>query len=465
MKRAGRAASWQLSRTPLRLRVMVAFGLVSMLVSGLIAITTWNLSSSYLLDKRQSSAVRQAEVNARLVQASLQRGSDGLPDLLTGLGSEVESAVLLVDRGQWISSGNLVDPKQLPAPLLAMVEHGQAARQRTRLSGIPVLAVGLPLQNASATYVEIFPLRELDRTFRFLSWMLIAGVIASAVVGALLGRWAAGRALYPLRRLTAAAAAAAGGDLAIRLPDTRDPDLAPLAQAFNDTAARLQRRVVRDARFATDVSHELRSPLTTMTNAMAVLQHRRRELSTTAWQALDLLDLDLRRFQQLVEDLLEISRADQGATDLALEQVDLAELVAQTAEYCTRDAAQRLRAETPHPLVIADRRRLERAVANLITNADQHGGGLVRLAVGRHAGNARLEIDDAGPGVPSVDRERIFERFARRSPANRGTDNVGTGLGLALVSQHVHQHGGRTWVEDRPGGGARFVVEIPEAQP
>jgi signal transduction histidine kinase len=450
---------------PLRLRVMIAFGLVSMLVSGLVAITTWNLSSSYLLDNRQGSAVRQAEVNARLVQASLQRGSDGLPDLLTGLGSEVESAVLLVDRGQWISSGNLVDPKQLPAPLLAMVEHGQPARQRTRLDGVPVLAVGLPLPNASATYVEIFPLRELDRTFHFLSWMLIAGVIASGLAGALLGRWAAGRALYPLRRLTTAAAAAAGGDLAVRLPDTRDPDLAPLAQAFNDTAERLQRRVLRDARFATDVSHELRSPLTTMTNAMAVLQHRRGELSSTARQALDLLDLDLHRFQQLVEDLLEISRADQGAADLALEQLDLAELVARTAEHCTRDAAQRLRADTPHPLVLVDRRRLERAVANLITNADQHGGGLVRLGVGRHAGNARLEVDDAGPGVPSVDREHIFERFARRSAADRTPDNAGTGLGLALVSQHVHQHGGRTWVEDRPGGGARFVVEIPEAKP
>lgn len=449
----------------LRYRVMIAFGLVGMLVSGLVAVITWNLSSSYLLDQRQRSAVRQAEVNARLVQAALGHGSDGLPDLLTGLGSEVESAVLLVDRGKWISSSNLVDPKQLPGPLLKLVENGQAARQRTRLDGVPVIAVGLPLPNAAGTYVEIFPLRELDRTFHFLSWMLLAGVLVSGLAAALLGRWAAGRALYPLRRLTAAAATAAGGDLSIRLPDTGDPDLAPLAQAFNATAERLQQRVARDARFAADVSHELRSPLTTMTNAMAVLSRRRPELSDNAQQALDLLELDLHRFQQLVEDLLEISRADQGAAELNLQPTDLAELVALTAKHATHSPGRPVEADQPHPFVMADRRRLERAIANLINNAEQHAGGLTGLRISRRAGRARVEVDDTGPGVPLAEREAVFERFTRGSPADRTPDNAGTGLGLALVAQHVHEHGGDTWVEDRPGGGARFVIELPEVQP
>ncbi|HEY3718259.1 MAG TPA: HAMP domain-containing sensor histidine kinase [Jatrophihabitantaceae bacterium] len=295
--------------------------------------------------------------------------------------------------------------------------------------------------------------------------MLLAGVLVSGLAAALLGRWAAGRALYPLRRLTTAAATAAAGNLTVRLPDTRDPDLAPLAQAFNATAERLQQRVARDARFAADVSHELRSPLTTMTNAMAVLRRRRPELSDNAQQALDLLDLDLHRFQLLVEDLLEISRADQGAADLALEPVDLAELVTQTANHTARGAARSVTAAESHPIVLADRRRLERAVANLIANAEQHGGGLTCLTISRRAGRARIEVDDGGPGVPVTERETVFERFTRGSPADRNPDNAGTGLGLALVAQHVRAHGGDTWVEDRPGGGARFVIELSEVQP
>ena len=448
---------------PLRVRVMLTFGLGSMVISSLVAVLTWRLSSGYMLEQRQSSAVRQATVDARLVETTLRSGSAGLAQLLTGLGAEVESAVLLVDRGQWMSSGNLIDPTRLPKGLLTMVGNGQAARQRIVLNRTPVLAVGLPLPTVQATYVEIFPLRELDRNFHFLSWMLFIGVLASGVGAALVGWWSTTRAFRPLARLTSAAATAASGDLSVRMPQTRDPDLAPLAAAFNRTVERLQQRVDSDARFAGEVSHELRSPLTTMVNAMAVLQRRRGELTGHAREALDLLATDLTRFRHMVDDLLEISLAHEDATAIQLEPVDLGEFLTQSAHHSAHAATASVEASEPAPVVLADRRRLERAVTNLVANAEQHGGGLVRLAVVRRNGNARIEVDDAGTGVSDSDRTRIFERFARGSPASRDPTDTGAGLGLALVAQHVRHHGGRTWVEDRPGGGARFVIEIPEA--
>jgi signal transduction histidine kinase len=330
------------------------------------------------------------------------------------------------------------------------------------LGGAPVLAVGLPLPGVSATYVEVFPLRELDRTLRYISSMLAIGVMVSGVAGAVLGRWASSRALLPLWRLTNAAGVAAGGDLSVRLPDDGDRDLAPLARAFNATAERLQRRAARDARFASDVSHELRSPITTMVNAMAVLKRRRAELTDTCAQALDLLDSELTRFQRMVADLLEISLADQGAAQLDLESVDLGELVRQTARgwMLTDD---KLEIADPAPRVLADRRRLERAIANLLANAQDHGRGVARLAVGRGGGMARIEVDDAGPGVPVEYRNKIFERFAR-APSSGAADS-GTGLGLALVSEHVRRHGGQVWVTDRAPAGARFVIELREQEP
>ncbi|HEY0637639.1 MAG TPA: HAMP domain-containing sensor histidine kinase [Pseudonocardiaceae bacterium] len=449
-------------RLPLRTRVMAAFCLASMAITSLLAVATWQLSSSYMLDQRERSAVRQARVNARLVDATMSRRPAGLPELLTGLGAEVESGVLLVNDGEWITSGNLVNTRNLPAGLVAMVQGGRAAHQRVVLDGVPSLVVGLPIPAAEASYVEVSPLRELDRTLRFLSWMLVAGIAVSGLAGALIGRWAATHALRPLTDLTGVAAAAAAGNLAVRLPATRDPDLAPLSAAFNETAERLQRRVARDERFAGDVSHELRSPLTTMLNAMAVLQRRRDELPPSARQAVELLGADLRRFRRMVDDLLDISRGDD---ELVLEPVDVAELVDRA---CATLPGTRPPVETSGDATVvpADRRRLERVIANLVDNANQHGGGLVRLAVLSRDGRARIEVDDAGPGVPPADRERVFERFARGSPAaRRSSSAVGVGLGLALVAEHVRRHRGTAWVEDRPGGGARFVVELPAESP
>jgi signal transduction histidine kinase len=447
------------NRLPLRTRVMAWFSLVSLAVAGVFALATWHLSTGYMIDQRERSAIAQASGNARLVEAQLRRSSGGLPELMTGLGAEVESAVLLVDDGDWISGGNRVDPRRLPTAFLDTVRGGSAAHQRTMLDGVPVLAVGLPLPELSASYVEVSPLRELDRTFRFLSLILLTGALASGLAGALLGRWAATHALRPLRKVTAAAAVAARGDLAVRLPVTGDPDLVPLAEAFNDTAERLQQRVARDTRFAGDVSHELRSPLTTMLNAMAVLHRRRDELPLGPRQAVELLGTDLRRFRRMVDDLLEISRYDQDRS--TYEQVDLAELVMAVTAY-RGPLAPGVLDVAAHPWIVGDRRRLERVVVNLLDNATHHGKGLVRLGILRGGGRARIEVDDAGPGVPAADREHVFERFSRGSPADRDATDSGVGLGLALVAQHIRGHDGRAWVEERPGGGARFVVELPE---
>lgn len=449
-----------MSRLPLRTRVMVWFALVAVAVAGALALATWHLSTSYMIDQRERSAIIQASRNAALVE-SARRDTSGLGELLTGLSADAESAVLLVDDGHWIVGGNLGDPTRLPDSFLDMVRRGVAAHQRTVLDGVPVLAVGLPLPDRAATYVEVTPTRELDRTFRFLSWVLLAGTVASGLASALLGRWAAAHALRPLRRFTDTAAQAARGDLAVRLPATRDPDLIPFADAFNDTAERLQQRVARDTRFAGDVSHELRSPLTTMLNAMTILRRRSADLPDDTRAAVDLIDTDLHRFRRMVDDLLEISRSDQDTDRSTFELVDLAALVRATVSHRPSVSSDAIDIRTT-PWVLADRRRLERVLANLLDNAERHGQGLIRLGVLHHDGQARIEVDDTGPGVPADAREHVFERFARGSPADRDATDSGAGLGLALVSQHVRRHSGRAWVEDRPGGGARFVVELPE---
>jgi len=305
-------------------------------------------------------------------------------------------------------------------------------------------------------FLQLFKLSELERTYRYLATVLVAGVVASVVVGVVLGWWTSRRALRPLGELNRAATLMAGGDLRARLPDQDDPDLAPLARTFNRTADALEARVRRDERFAGDVSHELRSPLTTMANAAAVLRRRTAGMSATAVKALDLLVTEVERFRHTVVDLLEISRDDQ----VDFELVDLGELVAAVLRH-RGGALVPMELAGPRPYVMGDRRRLERVVANLLDNAEIYAGGAVRVGILACGERVRIEVEDAGPGVPAELREVIFERFARGAWAGRRADGGGSGLGLALVAQHVRRHDGSVAVEDRPGGGARFVVELP----
>ncbi len=432
------------------------------MVSGLLAVATWNLAGGYLVDQRTDGATSRADVNARLVANALgDRADGGLDDLLTGLAGGPATTVALRRADGWTTSGRRVDPADLPRPLLDLAASGSAGRQRVTIDGMPSLVVALPLAAERTTYVEVVPLTELDHTLRFLSLVLLVGIAVSSVLGLALGRWAGRRALLPLTELTGAAARVAAGDLQARLPEGGDAELAPLAATFNRTADALEKRVQRDIRFAGDVSHELRSPLTTLVNAVAVLRRRRDDLPEPARKAVDLLDADAQRFQRMVIDLLEISRTaaeDEEEGYLC----DVVELVRQSAAH--RPDPPPVLVEGTVPGIAADRRRIDRIVGNLLDNADSHGGGAVLVTVSGHANGARIQVDDAGPGVPLEYRTEVFERFARGAKAgSRGSDG-GTGLGLALVAEHVRRHGGAAWIEDRPEGGARVIVDLPGAQ-
>jgi signal transduction histidine kinase len=322
------------------------------------------------------------------------------------------------------------------------------------------MAVGVPIPRTGAEFFEAFSLAEVERTLNLLGYSLAGAALLTTMAGAAVGRWASARVLRPLASVSEAAAAIAKGALDIRLVSPSDRDLAPLADSFNSMVDALADRIQKDARFASDVSHELRSPLTTLTTSLDVLRARRSELSERSQAALDLLDADVQRFQRMVEDLLEISRFDAGVAVLEVEEVDVRELVRHalagaTVPITAGDGSGRT-------TVLGDKRRLERVLVNLVENAAAYGGGATNVGVARRDGHVHVVVEDQGAGVPLAERTKVFERFFRGSAAGRRGAGGGSGLGLALVVEHVRLHGGTVWVEDGPGGmGARFVVELP----
>jgi signal transduction histidine kinase len=449
-------------RHSLRSRLLAAFVGGALLLSTAVAFLSYGLTRRYLLSQRERSAQRQAHANARLVGGAVRSASD-VPQLLASLQSPAGgSSAVLLHGGRWFAASLEFGRDAVPKPLQEVVVHERMrARQRYVLDHVPRLAVGLPLPDGDA-YFEVFALRELDRTLRTLRVALATAAGATMIGAAALGMWASRRLVNPLAEIGAIAASIAGGELQARLDVGSEVELASLADSFNRMVASLQARIERDARFASNVSHELRSPLTALRAALQNMETRRSSMDDRTARSLDVLSREVGRFERLVQDLIEISRFDAGVARASFERVFLAELVLHSVDnFPDGEVPVEVAASATEAVVEADKRRLEQVIGNLVSNAQLHGQGIDRVLVEVSDGRARVIIEDRGPGVPPEERERIFERFYRGRTTGRASGGVG--LGLALVAEHVGLHGGRVWAEDRGGGrtGARFVVELP----
>jgi two-component system, OmpR family, sensor histidine kinase MtrB len=451
-------------RLGLRARITLAFAVGALLLSALLAATTLALTRENLVNQREDSATVVVYQNAGIVQQRVGASDEENRDLLSSLSTPLGARPILFNGTDYLSLSPEFGQDALPATLRATVVAGEPARMRYELDGEMQLAVGIPIPSAQVAYFEIVSLNDLEDTLAALGVSLLGASLVTTLAGAALGWWASRRALRPLTGVSTAAMALAAGHLDTRLEASEDPDLRPIAASFNDMAQALQDRIERDARFASDVSHELRSPLMTLAASIEVMDNQRDDLPDRARSALDLMVADIDRFQQLVEDLLEISRFDAGVVRLELEEVHLAELVMQAVSHSTdADVPVEVDAELAGVVVQADKRRIVRVIANLIDNATKYGGGATSVSLRQADGGVQIAVEDKGEGVPEEDRELIFDRFNRGTAAGRRGSSDGVGLGLALVAEHVRLHGGEVWVEERRDGeqGARFVVRLP----
>lgn len=456
--RADRTIAPRRSRLGLRARGSLAFALMALLLSAVLVAITYELTRRYLVEQRESLAVRQALVNARVVGGVLGSDTVDVAALLATLPSSDGSSAVLELRGEWFAASVAAGQADVPASLLETVGAGSVAVQRTRLEPDAAVVVGVPLVAQGARYFEVFPLDELERTLRTLGTVLGVAAVVTTATGAVLGRVASRQVLRPLTGIAATATEIADGRLDVRLEGAEDPDLAPLTGAFNDMVDSLHERIENEARFASNVSHELRTPLTALRSSVEVLERR---VDGAAVPAFGVLRAQVDRFERLVLDLLDISRFDAGTEQLELEDTDPARLVAAAvARLGHGDVPVVVDPSTPSRFRL-DRRRLERVLGNLLENAVHHGGGAQRVGVRGTSDGLQIAVEDAGPGVPEEERERVFQRFQRVQ--GRAASAAGTGLGLAIVAEHCALHGGTVRVEDSDLGGARFVVELPEA--
>ncbi|TDB80564.1 cell wall metabolism sensor histidine kinase WalK [Micromonospora sp. KC721] len=449
-------------RLGLRTRVTTAFAVGALLLAASMALVSYELTRRSLIAERERTALRAAYFDAAVVRAGLDTDTPDVVQVLRSLDTGGVRRPVLHLNGEWYA--RTADPgttTAIPADLLRVVAAGEPAVQRVRLDGQTALVVGVPL-SVTATYFEVNSLRELEQTLQVLALALTIVAIIVAGSGAALGWYATRHGLRPLTAVADAAQKIASGDFTARLDPATDPDLTRLSSSFNQMVDRLAHRIERDRRFAADVSHELRSPLQTLAAAASVLARRREQQDERTAIAAGLVADEIDRFQRLVNDLIDLARSDQPADRTAVDVVALARDACRTLDL----SASLVHLAPGMPAIWqVERRRVAQILANVLHNAVTYGGGPTALRLGRDGDTGIIEVDDDGPGVPVEDREVIFDRFVRGRAAHTRGGGDGTGLGLALVAQHAAAHDGHASVTDRPGGGARFRVTLPESLP
>jgi len=318
-----------------------------------------------------------------------------------------------------------------------------------------------------------------------LAYLRRMALIAAAIVfvGALGAWWVSRRLTTPLNRLTTAAAAIAGGDLAQRVDVSGTDELGRLGGSFNAMAGEVQRaqsnlegqvvertRALRETNaeleaFSYSVSHDLRAPLRAIHGfARILLEDHGTQLDTEAKRVLGVIDENTKRMGQLIDDLLAFSRL--GRKELESTRVDMAELVRSVADEMQRSAGDRPLEITVGPLPPArgDRDMLRQAVTNLLDNAAKFTRRRTpgRIDVGHNTNGSETVyfVKDNGAGFDQRYAGKLFGVFQR---LHRADEFEGTGVGLAIVQRIVLRHGGRVWAEGQRDAGATFFFTLPGA--
>ena len=307
--------------------------------------------------------------------------------------------------------------------LRALVATGNLGAERVTLDGVPTLVVGARRPPSGPDLYLLTDLGELTRTRTQLRTVLAIASLALVLLAGAVG-WR-------------------GARLAGRLADS----VAAL------TAAR-----DRERRFVADVSHELRTPVTALVAEAAELSAEVEALPAASRRTVELLDRDVRRLRDLVEELLELSRLDAADphADLEVAEVDLVRFLDAVVSRRLPGTEVRCR---PGLTVRTDRRRLERVVTNLVDNARVHADGAeVTVSAGLDGGHLVVEVADRGPGVPPAQLPHLFDRFTKGDAARGGS---GSGLGLAITWEHVRVLDGTVTATNRVGGGLAVTVQVP----
>ncbi|MFJ9415856.1 ATP-binding protein [Streptomyces sp. NPDC101227] len=506
-----RRASGLLRWTSLRLRLVVVFALVALTAAVSASGIAYWLNRNTVLDRTQNAVLKDFRKSLEDSTRSLAprpRCSELQDAARQMAGGPQNYTVLLIGKDRAgkacaaTTDKDLLTLKSVPTALRKAVaqvrpvdESNRYAHhlywQRRQVGDVPYLVAGAEVIGGGPTGYMMKSLATERQDLNSLAWSLGIATALALVGSALLAQAAATTVLRPVQRLGYAARQLGEGRLDTRLRVTGTDELADLSRTFNRTAERLEQRVeelsAREAssrRFVADMSHELRTPLTAITAVSEVLEEEADSLDPMIAPAVQLVVSETRRLNDLVENLMEVTRFDAGTARLVLDDVDVADQV--TACIDARAWLDAVDLDADRGIVARlDPRRLDVILANLIGNALKHGGSPVRVSVhtehaagiedaagtedaeraedaaeeGAGGGELVIRVRDHGPGIPEEVLPHVFDRFYKASASRPRSE--GSGLGLSIAMENAHIHGGEITAANLPEGGAVFTLRLP----
>jgi signal transduction histidine kinase len=453
-----------MARTGVRTRTTVVA-----IVALALALATAGIVLVVLLDQSLDRAITQS-ARSTGTQVANQLAAEGARELTaTEVASTGDSAAVtqvLDAAGNPITSdpeiaGRPALTASRPAPgresveTAAMMLGGQEVDVR-------LVSRGVAGQGGPYTVISGRSLAEVTEASTRLTVLLgVISVPLLAIAGFAVHR-AVGSALGPVERMRRTVAEISSRDLDTRvgLPPGKD-EVFRLATTLNAMLDRLASAQAAQRRFVADASHELRSPLSTISTALDVSTHHPESLS--AEELVPVVATETARLRELVDALLLLARTDDTTDRPASNEVDLDDIVRAEASRLGTSASVEIEVRARPAKVRGSQAQLSRAVRNLMDNARDHARQRIRVISDVSDGTAIIEVSDDGPGVAPADRDRIFERFVRLD-ASRNRGQGGTGLGLAIVAGIAVRHGGRASCVIRADAGypgAHFRLELP----
>lgn len=414
-----------------RFRTTVGAVLVVAVALGVGAVVLVGLQRTALRDGVESTAEERAAALAERIEA------DGLPASVAGGDDEDEVVVQIAD-----SAGRVVlGEDELPSDGYLVVTQDADTGDEAY-----VVRVAASLEDVDESTAALVPL-------------LLVGVPALLLVVGGTTWWVVTRALAPVDRIRNEVDEIGEDrlDRRVPVPGARD-EIHRLATTMNAMLDRLEEAGLRQRRFVSDSSHELRSPLASLRQSAEVARAHPEALPDG--ELADVVLAETLRMQRLVDQMLLLARADEGRAADQRREVDVDDLARTEATRIRRDGLIVDTSRVDAGRVLGDEQALGQVVRNLLDNAARHAQSQIVLGLAREEDRVVLTVEDDGAGVPPEERERVFDRFVRLDEA-RARDDGGSGLGLAIVREISRAHGGEASVTDSGLGGARFVVDLP----
>lgn len=353
-------------------------------------------------------------------------------------------------------------------PLVSVANFGPALRRGLPDDAVPgenMRVSGQRVATAAGDYTVLVGggSHSVEATARTVALLLAGGAPIVVAVAAGATYWLVRRSLRSVDAIRARVAEISTSGLAERVPVPSGRDeIAALAVTMNRMLSRIEAGHRVQQRFLADASHELRSPLATIISGLEVAEAHPDLLD--AELAINTLLPEAQRMHTLIEDLLLLARADEQSLLRRKEELALDDIAEAETARARREARCEIDTDIRPARCTGDPMAISRMIRNLVENAVRHADSRVTVAVGSSNGAAILTVSDDGPGISPAERARVFERFVRLD-SDRARSGGGAGLGLAIVAEVVAAHGGAVDVDDRPGGGTRMIVSLPQCEP